>query len=84
MVALAYTLLAGFWAFPAMTPAMAMNWEGHDEWFHDATPFQAFTEGVPPPLSKPMPLCGELAVRHAANSYEQTPLPGKNCREVER
>jgi hypothetical protein len=60
--------------------AWAMNWEGHNEWFHDTTPFRAFMEGVPPPLLKPQPSCAELAKIHARNSYEQTPLPGRNCR----
>jgi hypothetical protein len=56
-----------------------MNWEGHSDWFHDTTLFQDFIEGVPPPIVKPMPGCKVLTQRHAANVYEQTPLPGLNC-----
>jgi hypothetical protein len=56
-----------------------MNWEGHDEWFHDTTLFEKFIEGVPPALVKPMPQCAVVQLRHQLNVYEQTPLPGKNC-----
>lgn len=58
-----------------------MNWEGHDEWFHDTSRFSEFLEGVPPAIVKPRPKCAELAEKHKANSYEQVPLPGENCIE---
>jgi hypothetical protein len=70
-----YTLIISLW--PA--PVLAMNWEGHEEWFHDNSLFQKFMEGVPPPIIKPIPLCRDVKKRHAENVYEQTPLPGKNC-----
>ncbi len=64
------------------SPANAVNWEGHQDWFHDAAPFSAFTEGVPPPLVTKTPTCAERAAQHAANTYEQVPVPGVNCRVV--
>jgi hypothetical protein len=73
----AYTLLPGVWP----STVFAMNWEGHDEWFHDNSLFQKFMEGVPPPILKPTPLCSVLKKQHAENVYEQTPLPGLNCVE---
>lgn len=62
------------------SPALAINWEGHDEWLDDAPLAEEFTEGVPPPFPKAMPSCGERARRAKANSHEQVPLPGVNCR----
>jgi hypothetical protein len=41
-------------------------------------------EGVPPPILKPLESCEVVRARHAANSYEQVALPGKNCVEVMR
>ncbi len=57
-----------------------MNWEGHDEWFHDNSLFEAFTQGVPPPLVKPLLSCETVKQRHLKNTYEQTALPERNCR----
>jgi hypothetical protein len=59
-----------------------MNWEGHDEWFHDNSMFGAFMEGVAPPIQKPLPACDTVRQRHQENVYEQLPLPGKNCVEA--
>jgi hypothetical protein len=70
-----HTLTSVIW--PASSGAV--NWEGHDEWFHDNTLFDAFMEGVPSAIKKPKPSCAFMRERHAANTYEQTPLPGKNC-----
>jgi hypothetical protein len=64
------------------TPASAINWEGHDAWFHDNTLFQEFIEGVPPPITKPLPTCDELRKRQQQNSYEQVPLSGRNCKDT--
>jgi hypothetical protein len=63
-------------------PAAAINWAGHDAWFHDTAPFQHFIEGVPPPLTRPLPSCEELRKRRKTNIYEQLPLPGQNCKET--
>lgn len=61
-------------------PALAINWEGHDEWLDDAPIVDEFIEGVPQPLPKAMPSCKEREERAKANSHEQVPLPGVNCR----
>ena len=74
-IATLLTLAIAIWP----VSSFAMNWEGHDEWFHDNTLFEKFIEGVPPPLLKPLPQCLDLMKRHEENVYEQTPLPGKNC-----
>lgn len=60
--------------------AQAINWEGHDEWLDDAPIVDEFIEGVPQPLPKAMPSCKEREERAKANSHEQVPLPGVNCR----
>jgi len=75
-------LAATFW-LGALCPleASALNWEGHDKFFHEAQPIEELTEGVPPPLTKPQPSCAELRQKHEANSYEQVALPGMNCTE---
>ena len=61
--------------------AEAVNWEGKESWFHDTLPFEAFYEGIPGPLVKPMPSCDDRRQKHALNPYEQTAIPGKNCHE---
>ncbi|MEZ5923686.1 MAG: hypothetical protein R3D57_04810 [Hyphomicrobiaceae bacterium] len=63
----------------AASPARALNWEGHDEWFHDVTPFRSFTDLVPKAPPGRLPTCEERAKRAAENAYEQVPLPGTNC-----
>jgi hypothetical protein len=71
-------LLAG--SILAATPALALNWEGHDDWLLESAMMQGFVEGVPPPLSASQPSCAERAVRARADPSEQIPLPGRNCR----
>lgn len=60
--------------------AFAINWEGHDEWFHDTTPFRAFYDGIPAPKVKPLPDCTARQAQYEKNRYEQIPLPGRNCK----
>ncbi|MEZ5776066.1 MAG: hypothetical protein R3D33_15580 [Hyphomicrobiaceae bacterium] len=60
-------------------PALAINWEGHDEWFHDAAPFKSLTDLVAPLPPKRLPPCEERRKAAAANPYEQIALPGVNC-----
>jgi hypothetical protein len=57
-----------------------LNWEGHDDWFHDPAPFHEFYDGVPPPKVKPMPGCAARQAAYDKNHYEQIPLPGVNCK----
>jgi hypothetical protein len=71
-------------AAPLASPAAAINWEGHDEWLDDAPLAEEFTDGVPPPLPKAMPSCDERARRARANTHEQVPLPGVNCRPLKK
>jgi hypothetical protein len=59
-----------------------MNWEGHDAWFHDTTPFRDFYDGIPGPKVKPLPTCEAVTARHESNRYEQTAIPGVNCVEA--
>jgi hypothetical protein len=59
----------------------SINWEGHDDWFHDASPFEAFTKDVPPPIQKPWPTCAEREKERQNNIYNQVPIPGVNCHE---
>ena len=61
-------------------PALALNWEGHDDWFHDTAPFREFYDGIPAPKTKPMPACSARQAAYDKNRYEQIPLPGVNCR----
>lgn len=62
--------------------AVAMNWEGHDDWFLNDAPFRAFTEELPQPLKKAKPKCEDVALNHSKNIYEQVPIPGVNCQQA--
>jgi hypothetical protein len=68
----------------AVDKAQALNWEGHDDWFLDASPFEAFTNQMPAPLIKPMPMCSERRKLRDKNLYEQEAIPGQNCIEKSR
>lgn len=63
-------------------PALAMNWEGHDDWMadHPAATALERAAGRARPLP-PMP-CGERPVTNG-NPYEQVPLAGDACHEAE-
>lgn len=63
--------------------ALAVNWEGHENFFHEAVPLEEFTDSVPQPLLQPLPTCEERQKKHDENPFEQVPLPGQNCREQE-
>lgn len=63
----------------SVQPAYAVNWEGHDEWFHDDMFIRRFTDSMPAPKVHPFPSCEARAAAHAANIYEQVPVPGLNC-----
>ncbi len=55
--------------------ALALNWEGHDEWMTEMTAAveydQAHPQAAPNWRLKP---CAE-----PKNAYDQVPLPGRNC-----
>jgi hypothetical protein len=68
-------------ALAAMTPAArAINWEGHDDFFHEAVPLPRLTTGIETPKPK-LPPCSAREVAARDNPYEQQPLPGSNCIE---
>jgi hypothetical protein len=72
----------GMWSLAGSgAPALALNWEGHDEWFHDMALIEAFTQDLPPPIAKPMPSCASREALARGNPYEQIPVPGLNCRK---
>jgi hypothetical protein len=72
---LSLTALLVFW----VDQSWALNWEGHEGFFGDDMPLDEFVEGVPPPIIRMKPDCRLLAAQHAANVYQQVPLPGVNC-----
>lgn len=60
--------------------AMAMNWEGHDDWMLDLDPAAVLMDagGKARPLpSQDCPVTSEAA---AKNPYEQIPLPRHKCK----
>lgn len=62
-------------------PAMAMNWEGHDDAFADDPYAKALMEAAP--RAKPLPSrdCPVSEEQAAANAYEQIPLARHGCPE---
>jgi hypothetical protein len=64
-------------------PARALNWEGHEDFFHEKIPIPELVEGIERPAPKPLPTCDLRKAKTQANPYEQQPLPGKNCIEVD-
>jgi hypothetical protein len=62
-------------------PALAMNWEGHDDWMADNGPAVVFEQSVPHAILAPEArTCTDAAPADAANPYEQIPLNGNDCR----
>ena len=60
-------------------PALAMNWEGHDDWMIEFPPVQAFIDAVPE-AKLPAPRdCPIGPVARSDNPYEQIPLPRHHC-----
>ena len=58
----------------AAHPALAMNWEGHDEdWKSEFPPAKAFLDAVPEAKPLPSPDCPMGPVARADNPYEQIP-----------
>ena len=66
-------------ALLAITPAGAINWEGHEAWDIDAEMLEPFTDRVPSAPPAKRPTCDERAAAARSNPYEQIPLAGVNC-----
>ena len=62
-----------------VSPAAAMNWEGHDDWIREIAPGLAFEQAVPEARPLPSRLCPVRPEQLAANPYEQVPLPRHGC-----
>jgi hypothetical protein len=60
---------------PPWHGALALNWEGHDDWMAELPAAVDLDRAHPvdPPRAKLKP-CAK-----PANSYDQVPLPGRNC-----
>ena len=60
--------------------ALAMNWEGHDDWMVGMTP--EYSEHSFGPAARPLPErdCPVTPRTTANNPYEQIPLPRHNCK----
>jgi hypothetical protein len=62
-------------------PALAMNWEGHDDWMADNGPAVVYEQAVPHAVLVPdASACAQSAPVEAENPYEQIPLNGHDCR----
>ena len=62
-------------------PALAMNWEGHDDWMADKGPAVVYEQAGPHAILVPdASACAGAAPVEAANPYEQIPLEGHDCR----
>lgn len=62
-------------------PALAMNWEGHDDWMADKGPAVIYEQAVPHAVLVPdAGACARAAPQDTANPYEQIPLDGPDCR----
>ena len=63
-------------------PAMAMNWEGHDDWMSELGPALTLEEYGPQARPLPSRDCPVSPGKAARNPYEQIPLPRHNCPAV--
>jgi hypothetical protein len=69
-------LVFGIACLFAATPALAMNWEGKEDWLNDLPQALEFGDQLPRPQAAPLKPCRE---EPADNPYEQVQIPGKNC-----
>lgn len=70
------TLLFALLAWPL--PALAMNWEGHDDWMEDHPAAVALEGQAGEARPLPPTPCGERQ-SGADNPYEQVPLRENSC-----
>jgi hypothetical protein len=59
--------------------AMAMNWEGHDDWMLDYGMADKLREALPHAKPLPSPDCPVTEKMASENPYEQIPLPRHRC-----
>ena len=62
-------------------PALAMNWEGHDDAFADDPYAKAFMQAAPHAKPLPSRACPVSEEQASANAYEQIPLARHGCPE---
>lgn len=70
--------LAAIALLSSSVPALAMNWEGHDDWMADHPAAVALERQVEEARPLPPAPCG-ARLSAAGNPYEQVPLPGSPC-----
>jgi hypothetical protein len=73
-------LLFALLCLPA--PALAMNWEGHDDWMADHPAAVALERAAGQAQPLPPTPCNEHPIA-SSNPYEQVPLAADACREAE-
>jgi len=72
--------IAALAASVVATPALAMNWEGHDEgWMQDLEAGLAYEQALPHALPLPGSDCPVTPAEAAANPYDQIPLARHKC-----
>lgn len=59
-----------------VNPALAMNWEGKEDWLDELPQALAFERELPRALPAPAKPC---SAEPNTNPYEQVQIPGKNC-----
>lgn len=59
--------------------ALAMNWEGHDDWMERMEPAVIYQDSAPHAAPEPREACPPSATRPADNPYEQIPLGRPGC-----
>ena len=62
-------------------PALAMNWEGHDDAFADDPYAKAYMQAAPNAKPLPSRACPVSEEQASANAYEQIPLARHGCPE---
>lgn len=78
MLRLVFALLA-----VSASQALAMNWEGHEDWTDTFAPGLVFEQAVPEARPLPRRDCPVRPEQAAANPYEQVPLPRHKCKPAD-
>lgn len=63
----------------SLAPALAMNWEGHDDWMESMEPAIIYEQSTPHAAPEPRSACPPPAAAVADNPYEQIPLARPDC-----